>query len=438
MTTTTPLTSTGTVRCACRSGHAALGRLGPAGLPAAHGAGRSGRAGRSSSRRTTSPSRRRSLPTRHCRTAAPRCSSCPRTAGASPGGTCSGRNLAQQGFHVLVVATRGTGGSGGEFRPFKDDVRDAPAVVAWLREQPWFEGRLASVGPSYLGYTQLALAMDPPPELRAMVLLAPAAQPGAAAWDHGAFRLQHALVVAAGIDSYHRGFAAFLRASARMALRLGGVARSQPLLDGYLSGTAGRRVPLFEDMLMAAPDDDRWAGTDLRAAITHPGPAAAARHRLVGPAARADPRPLRPCTGRRAPSAPAHRAVDTHVDGRPGRVARRAAGRSHLPPGGAGCRGAGAGRRRSRCRAAGPRARRRPRARAGATCRRGRPEPARSCGPCSPTASSDDRARCPRPVARPSSGTTLRTLRRRSAASCPPAAAPSTTPGSRPATTSSS
>jgi putative CocE/NonD family hydrolase len=190
-----------------------------------------------------------------------------------PWGHLFGTQLAQQGFHVLLVATRGTAGSGGQFRPFRDDVRDAPAVVRWLRGQPWFDGRLAAVGPSYLGYTQLALAMDPPPELRALVLLAPAANPATTAWDHGAFRLQHALVVAAGIDTYHRGFAAFVRASTRMALRLRRVARSQPLLEGYLAGTGGRRVQLFEDMLTSDPDDDRWTGTDLREAITNPGPA---------------------------------------------------------------------------------------------------------------------------------------------------------------------
>jgi putative CocE/NonD family hydrolase len=184
-----------------------------------------------------------------------------------------GANLVQQGFHVLLVACRGTAGSEGEFRPFRDDVRDGPAVVAWMREQPWFDGRLATVGPSYLGYTQLALATDPPPELRAMVLLAPAATPGAAVWDHGAFRLQHGLVIAAGMDTYHRGFGALVRAGVRMARRLDRVARSQPLLDGYLAGTGGRRVPVFEDMLTRGADDDRWAGTDLRDAVTNEGPA---------------------------------------------------------------------------------------------------------------------------------------------------------------------
>ncbi len=190
-----------------------------------------------------------------------------------PWGHLFGVLFAQQGFHVLVVATRGTAGSGGEFRPFRDDVADAPAVVAWLREQPWFDGRLATVGPSFLGYTQLALAVDAPPELKAMVLMAPAARPGAAAWHQGAFRLQHALVIAASIDSYHRGFGAFTRANGRMALRLRRVVRAQPLLDGYRQGTAGRRVQLFEDMLTKGPDDDSWAGTDLRDAVAVPGPA---------------------------------------------------------------------------------------------------------------------------------------------------------------------
>ena len=42
--------------------------------------------------------------------------------------------------------------------------------MAWLRQQDWFTGVLATIGPSYLGFTQWALAADPPPELRAMVV----------------------------------------------------------------------------------------------------------------------------------------------------------------------------------------------------------------------------------------------------------------------------
>ena len=344
----------------------------------------------------------------------------------------------RQGFHVLIVATRGTGGSGGDFRPFRDDVRDAPAVLSWLREQPWFDGRLATIGPSYLGYTQLALATDPPPELRAMVLLAPAAHAGAGAWDHGVFRLQHALVVAAGIDTYHRGFAAFVRGSVRMARRLDRVARSQPLLESYLAGTGGRRVPLFEDMITHGPDDDVWAGTDLREAITNAGTAtllvggwwdllldqtldlftraeAAGRRprMLLGPWTHTSmvdragwPSSSRP----RSPS-----SASTWASKRPVRTPQR------RPP-------------RDRCWCTSEAGTSRP----GATCRRGRRRRTNSSGSSLPTASSRRPTRRSLRARPPSSATTRPTLRRPSAVSCPLAVAPSTTPRSRRARTYSS
>ncbi|MGY1806922.1 CocE/NonD family hydrolase [Blastococcus sp. SYSU D00669] len=77
---------------------------------------------------------------------------------------------AARGYAVLLQSVRGTFGSGGEFEPVVNEEHDGHDTVAWLREQPWFDGRLATLGPSYLAYTQWALALDPPPELRAMVL----------------------------------------------------------------------------------------------------------------------------------------------------------------------------------------------------------------------------------------------------------------------------
>ena len=37
----------------------------------------------------------------------------------------------------------------------RDDGLD---TVEWLRRQPWFDGRLGTYGPSYVGYTQWAIA----------------------------------------------------------------------------------------------------------------------------------------------------------------------------------------------------------------------------------------------------------------------------------------
>ena len=78
--------------------------------------------------------------------------------------------FAEQGFHVLLQSCRGTGGSTGRFEPFRNEAADGQATVAWLRGQDWFTGRLGTIGASYLGYVQLALAGDPPPELKAAVV----------------------------------------------------------------------------------------------------------------------------------------------------------------------------------------------------------------------------------------------------------------------------
>src|SRR3954451_11674603 len=77
---------------------------------------------------------------------------------------------AARGYAVVLQSVRGTFGSGGEFERVVREAEDGQDTVAWLRDQPWFDGRLAMLGPSYLAYTQWALALDPPPELKAMVL----------------------------------------------------------------------------------------------------------------------------------------------------------------------------------------------------------------------------------------------------------------------------
>ncbi len=48
----------------------------------------------------------------------------------------------------------------------------APTPWRGCVEQPWFTGRFATIGVSYLGFTQWALLQDPPPELAAAVITA--------------------------------------------------------------------------------------------------------------------------------------------------------------------------------------------------------------------------------------------------------------------------
>ena len=87
-----------------------------------------------------------------------------------PFGLQNAQILAERGYHVLMQSCRGTFGSGGEFEPMRNEIADGQDTVAWLREQSWFDGRLATYGASYLGFVQWALAMDPPPELVAAIV----------------------------------------------------------------------------------------------------------------------------------------------------------------------------------------------------------------------------------------------------------------------------
>ncbi|MFZ0388415.1 MAG: CocE/NonD family hydrolase [Solirubrobacteraceae bacterium] len=90
-------------------------------------------------------------------------------------GLLMGRLLAERGFQVVVQSVRGTFGSGGEFDPF-DERADGLATLKWLRGQPWHTGRVATIGPSYLGLVQWAIAQPAGDELAAMAIQVSASQ----------------------------------------------------------------------------------------------------------------------------------------------------------------------------------------------------------------------------------------------------------------------
>ncbi|EFG73760.1 hydrolase CocE/NonD family protein [Mycobacterium parascrofulaceum ATCC BAA-614] len=96
---------------------------------------------------------------------------------------------AARGYHVVLQSVRGTFGSGGEFEPMANEAADGADTVAWLREQPWFTGRFATLGLSYLGFTQWALLTDPPPELATAVITVGPHDFNASVWGTGSFAI---------------------------------------------------------------------------------------------------------------------------------------------------------------------------------------------------------------------------------------------------------
>jgi hypothetical protein len=101
--------------------------------------------------------------------------------------------LAERGYHVLLQSCRGTFGSGGRFRPAFDEAGDGQDTVTWLRDQPWFNGRLALTGQSYMAFAAWAIAVDPPPELTAMALHISPHDLADAGFGHGPFELYNLL-----------------------------------------------------------------------------------------------------------------------------------------------------------------------------------------------------------------------------------------------------
>lgn len=111
------------------------------------------------------------------------------------------RVIAEHGHHVVVQSCRGTFGSGGDFEPFHHERADGRALVAWLREQSWYSGDFVTFGPSYLGFTQWAIAEDRPADLSAMVVVVSARNfHDAVIHPGGGFAIETAVTWLAGLD----------------------------------------------------------------------------------------------------------------------------------------------------------------------------------------------------------------------------------------------
>jgi hypothetical protein len=76
---------------------------------------------------------------------------------------------ASRGYVAIAQDTRGRYNSEGIWHMMTDDVPDGFDTAAWIVRQPWSDGGFATLGTSYPGGTQHALALSNPPGLKAMV-----------------------------------------------------------------------------------------------------------------------------------------------------------------------------------------------------------------------------------------------------------------------------
>jgi putative CocE/NonD family hydrolase len=96
-----------------------------------------------------------------------------------------------RGYIAIGQNVRGRYGSEGRWFPHRDDVNDGYDMAQWIGRQPWFNGRIGTVGTSYPGGTQHALAMSNPPHLAAMIPVDSMSNSGRFGVRHnGAFELR--------------------------------------------------------------------------------------------------------------------------------------------------------------------------------------------------------------------------------------------------------
>jgi putative CocE/NonD family hydrolase len=174
--------------------------------------------------------------------------------------------LAQRGYNVVIQSTRGTHGSGGEFDAFVHERSDGAATLAWLHQQPWCDGRVATFGGSYCGYTQLAAAADAAPgQISAQSagvtsadlrwLLKPygvVGVLGAASWLYG-LDTQGERSLLAGLRHAARGRRAVARATATL-----------PVLDVDVAATREKQ-PFYRSWVESDWESPYWQGLDVRA-----------------------------------------------------------------------------------------------------------------------------------------------------------------------------
>jgi uncharacterized protein len=89
-----------------------------------------------------------------------------------------------RGYIAIGQDVRGRYDSEGTWRPFRDDGPDGFDTLTWIGAQSWSDGRVGTVGTSYPGGTQHALALANPPFLTTMI-------PADAMSDFGRYGVRH-------------------------------------------------------------------------------------------------------------------------------------------------------------------------------------------------------------------------------------------------------
>jgi putative CocE/NonD family hydrolase len=178
------------------------------------------------------------------------------------------RPFAERGYQVLIQSCRGTDGSEGQFAFVRNEHSDGLATIEWIKQQEWFNGELALLGPSYLGFVQWAIAADAGPELKAVVPQITSSDCNHFRFQGGSFTLESSL-----------GWSTMMTEQAATGMRLGSlmnqVGRQRRLDRAYRhlplteadKVVIGKTSPIFQEVLKHGPEDSYWQPIDYSSRI---------------------------------------------------------------------------------------------------------------------------------------------------------------------------
>jgi len=171
------------------------------------------------------------------------------------------------GYVVVRQDVRGRYRSEGRWRPLRDDGPDGADLLRWIAAQPWSNGKVGTIGTSYAGATQHAIAITNAPSLAAMVPVDAMSNTGYYGIRHqGAFELRWlnwimTLGNATGTRAGATGLSASPNALAAATRATATPAAVPALLElGAKIQESARALPLRAGttLLKFAPDYESW------------------------------------------------------------------------------------------------------------------------------------------------------------------------------------
>ena len=184
---------------------------------------------------------------------------------AAPAQVTKGKYFARRGYACVIQDVRGRFASEGEWYAFAKEAQDGYTTVEWLGTQPWSTGKVGTMGDSYAGSDQSALATLNPPHLATMIVAVGASNYYHSSMRHNGALEQRFLIYAFRMAATSKEAEAdpALKAALQQVLmeQVPEMVRQFPLKAGT---TLLRRLPSYErwalDVLTHADYDDYWKG----------------------------------------------------------------------------------------------------------------------------------------------------------------------------------